>query len=55
MIRIFATISDAESDFNKMYGAVYIYRTGNAVLTLDTGVLPDKALEYKAAFYKVVQ
>ena len=55
MIRVFATISDAESDFNERYGAVYIYRTGNAVLTLDTEVLPDKALEYKAAFYKNVQ
>ena len=56
-IKVFATIADAQSDFRERqsYGAVYIYKAGNVVLSLDTEVLPANALLYQEAFYKVVQ
>lgn len=52
-IKVFETIADANYNFSG--GALYTYKAGNVVLSLATEILPDEALKYKEAFYKVVQ
>ncbi len=53
-VKVFTTIADALSEYRSS-GAVYRYKVGNVVLYLDTEVLPENALKYQEAFYKVVQ